>query len=258
MSGLIEEIQRYAADQHAPIDVTLRKVKLAAAKLQLGTLESWVADELNGYKGEVPEYRRLHGQPAAWNPYNGWVPIYSDDERLLEIISAVPIQQSIGSLVDALASHKSGTLDFPLPPVLVVELNKYLNFRTTRVVIKLGRGHVFSIPEAVRNMVLDWSIKMEARGVMGKGLSFTPKEKTEAKRTMTTINIGRIDNFAGNLGVDQVARDVTLTTESKADLKALANELEASFENFVAIGPRNRHFVTRWMHSSRKRAARRQ
>ncbi len=214
MSGLIEEIQRYAADQLAPIDATLRKVKLAAAKLQLGELETWVTDELNGYRGEVPEYRRLHGQPAAWNPYNGWVPIYSDDERLLEIISAVPVQQSIGSLVDLLAGHTRGTLDLPLPPGLIIELNKLIDFPTTRAVIKLSRGQVFGIPETVRNMVLDWSIKMETQGVMGEGLSFTPEEKTQAKRTMTTINIGTIGNFAGNLGVDQTARDVTLTTES--------------------------------------------
>jgi len=242
MTGLIEQIQRDAANRDIPVDATLRRVKLAAAKLNLGMLENWVTDELSGYRGEVPDYRKLQGQPAAWNPYNGWVPIHSDNECFMDIISSVPVPQSIGSLIDTLNISEGGMLDFPLPLGLVSELNKYMNFQTTRAVVKLGRGQAVSIVDRVRDLILDWSIKMEAQGIVGDGLSFTTEEKTQAKRSMTTIHIGSIENFAGNLGADQVAGDVTLTPEAKTDLLALANELETSFDHLVAMGANERHF----------------
>jgi hypothetical protein len=54
--GLIAEIQRDALDQSAQVVSLLRKVKLAAAKLQLPSLEEWVECELKGYEcdGDQP------------------------------------------------------------------------------------------------------------------------------------------------------------------------------------------------------------
>lgn len=236
MTGLIEEIQRGAADQTVPVDATLRRVKIAATKLQLSTLESWVTEELNGYRGEVPDYRKLTGQPAAWNPVNGWIPIHISNARLMEIVSTVPVAQSVGSLIDSLNNCENGLLNFPLPPALVIEMNRILNYQTPRAVVQLGRGHVVSIVDTVRDMVLDWALSMEAKGIVGDGLSFTEEEKVQAKNQRTTIKISRIENFAGNLGSDLVARDVTLTAENKTNVFRLANELESSFDNLVLMG----------------------
>ena len=235
MVGLIEEIQRDAADRDVPIDATLRRVKLAAAKLSLGTLETWVNEELQGYSGEVPDYREVCGQPAAWNPHNGWIPLQADDERLINLFSTVPLQQSVGSLVDALKHNDSGIHHFPLPLGIVNFLNEFLNFQTPRAVVQLSRGQLIMIIDTVRDMVLDWSIQMEAQGIVGDGLSFSPHEKLQAKNSMTTIKIGHIENFAGNLGSDQIAQDISLSTDAKADIISLVNELESSFSNFVAI-----------------------
>jgi len=87
MAGLIEEIQRDAIDRTVPVATLLRKVKLAAAKLKLPALEEWVESELNGYSGAVPDYRKAKGQPRAFNPYNGWIPIVLDDPKHQKMIS---------------------------------------------------------------------------------------------------------------------------------------------------------------------------
>jgi len=47
--GLITEIQREAIDSTSSVSGLLRKVKLAAAKLKLDNLATWVDLELNGY-----------------------------------------------------------------------------------------------------------------------------------------------------------------------------------------------------------------
>src|SRR5260221_4745312 len=72
--GLVLEIQRDALDKDVPVTTLLRKVRLAAAKLQLTTVEEWVGHELNGYSGELPPYRRARGTPTLLNPFHGWQP----------------------------------------------------------------------------------------------------------------------------------------------------------------------------------------
>lgn len=57
MNGLIIEIQKSCLDENVSVEALLRRVKLAAAKLKLGDLESWVDSELNGYDGELPPHR---------------------------------------------------------------------------------------------------------------------------------------------------------------------------------------------------------
>jgi hypothetical protein len=60
-------------------------------------------------------------------------------------------------------------------------------------------------------MVLDWSIEMEKKGILGKGMSFEPVEKERAEVAMSTFNIGKIRSFAGNLGNHNASRDLFAT-----------------------------------------------
>jgi AbiTii len=76
--GLVSEIQRDALDPSVKVSTLLRKVRLAAAKLNLTTVEGWVEKELKGYPDEVPEYRQTRGQVRYWNPHHGWQPVAGD------------------------------------------------------------------------------------------------------------------------------------------------------------------------------------
>jgi hypothetical protein len=167
MTGLIEEIQRDALDNKIPIENLLRRVKLAAAKLQLPSVEAWVEQELAGYATTVPEYRKAYGQPAAWNPYHGWQPVQVTISEISDLISEAQVGQSISSLRDLLENGSGdGVLHFPIPAGLVAELNKVMNYQTARMVIQISRGHIVGILDHVRNMVLDWAIEMERKGVV--------------------------------------------------------------------------------------------
>jgi hypothetical protein len=236
MPGLIEEIQRDALNKNVPVDALLRKVKLAAAKLQLKSLETWVEQELNGYSSELPDYRKVTGQPAGWNSYNGWIPVYSDDERFMELISKAPVSQSVATLQDLIDNNSGGSLHFPLPPGMVASLNELMSFQTPRIVIQFGRGCIISILDAVRNMVLDWAIEMEKKGVLGDGMSFDPNEKIQAEQAMTTFHIGSIGSFVGNMGNGNTSGDIIAPVEAIQKIKKVIKQIKCFQDELVKSG----------------------
>ena len=223
MTGLIEEIQRDATNSSIPVESLLRRVKLAAAKLKLGDVESWVNEELGGYQGDIPTYRILPGQPAAWNPYNGWIPIQVADPFLIDVLSNAKLNQSISSLRN-LVEKSSGTIHYPMPPDFVATLNELMNFSTSRIVIQLPIGSIVGIIDAVQNKILDWSIEMERNGIIGDGMSFDADEVRNARSVMNNFHIGSIENFAGNMGSENSSGDISI---SHSNISRIRKSLES-------------------------------
>lgn len=236
MSGLIVEIQRSCLDESIPVESLLRRVKLAAAKLKLGSLESWVDSELNGYSENIPPHRILHGQPAAWNPVRGWIPVQTDSATVADALSTAMVGQGIGGLRDLIASSDGGLYHFPLPPEIVIQINKGMRFQTSKMVVQVPRGGIVGIVDFVRNMVLDWTIEMERNGVIGEGFSFDDKEVESAKAVMTTFNIGKIDNFAGNMGTGNTSGDISLTPTYIVEIKETMHKLREAAPDLVEAG----------------------
>lgn len=237
MAGLIEEIQRDALDSKVPIEAMLRRVKLAAAKLQLQELEAWVEHELNGYPSDIPEYRIAHGQPAAWNPYHGWIPVQTGDGWLADMLSEAKVGQSISSLRDLIERDGgSGVLHFPIPQGFVAELNKLMNYQTARMVIQIPRGHIVGILDKVRSMVLDWAIEMERKGVLGEGMSFNDVERKEAQHVMANLTIGSIGSVVGNIGSGNITGDITASNIAVPQVLEVTNKIKAALPELANAG----------------------
>lgn len=237
MSGLIEEIQRDSLSTDIQIETLLRRVKLAAAKLQLNSLGEWVEQELIGYVGEVPEYRKAHGHPVAWNPYNGWIPVHVANEQVSSLISVARIGQSISSLRDLLENESAnGQLSFPVSSGLVAKLNEIMNFQTPKMAIQISRGNVVGILDHVRNMVLDWAIEMERQGVVGQGLSFSVNEREEAKQVMANFNVGSIGSFIGNMGSGNTSSDINASGVSVSQILEVTDKIKAMLSELENAG----------------------
>jgi hypothetical protein len=99
--------------------------------------------------------------------------------------------------------------------------------------IELPKGQLSGVFDAVRNLVLDWSLKLEQVGVLGENMSFTLTEKQEAKPVTQQFfiqNAGVVGNVSdkasvtnnqqinGSLSVDGV-RD--LVQQAKASIARL-------------------------------------
>lgn len=236
MSGLIIEIQKACLDETVPVESLLRRVKLAATKLKLGDLESWVDSELNGYRGKLPPHRILRGQPAGWNPFHGWVPVQTDDAQIAGVLSTAMVGQGIGGLRDLISNGDGGIYHFPLPDELIIAVNKLMRISTARMVVQVPRSGVVGILDFVRNKVLDWAIEMERNGVLGEGFSFDDHEVESAQTVMTTFNIGKIDNFAGNMGAGNVSGDISLTAYDVNEIKNTLHKLRQAVPDLVAAG----------------------
>ena len=78
MAKLVLELQRDAMAESCSVSDLLRKAMVVAKKLRIPDFELWVSHELNGYPpgAEIPKYREVVGDVEAWNPYNGWIPIF--------------------------------------------------------------------------------------------------------------------------------------------------------------------------------------
>jgi AbiTii len=122
MASIIEQIQRDAVNDQVPVSTLLRKVKLAAAKLRLGTVEDWVESELNGYKSPVPDYRMARGRPMSQNPVRGWEPIGGHIEQL----STRAVGESVAAIeqLTRSAAAANSTLHLSYSDSIMQKLNK--------------------------------------------------------------------------------------------------------------------------------------
>jgi len=171
MASLVEELQQDALNDRVKVSDLLRKAKAIAHKLNLPELANWVEDELNGYPNdrEVPNYRLLSGQIKGHNPFHGWQPVIFSDLKTEKIMSTVPNGQRVAEIEDLIARSKgkSGQLMHSLSgsqkKMLMQSVGQNMDFT-----IMLDVSGLVGILDAVRNALLDWSLKLETSRDIGR------------------------------------------------------------------------------------------
>jgi hypothetical protein len=80
--------------------------------------------------------------------------------------------------------------------------------------------------DAVRTIILNWSLKLEEDGILGEGLVFTPKEKKAAENIPQNVT-----NFYGPVQSSQIQQQTTDSSQvmniQQADLSDIKDFLEA-------------------------------
>jgi len=219
MPSLVLELQTEAISPNAKVSDLLRKALVVASKLKIREFEQWAKNELQGYEADpIPNYRCVKGEIKAYNPVRGWIPTIIKDAKIAGIMSESRVGQPVGELEELISSkNKDGFLTISYHPELQ---NKLRGVGGLVPELVIGRSQVFGILEAVRNIILEWSLKLEKDGILGEGLSFSTEEKRIA--ATTTYNI---QNFAGPVG--QVAgRDINVQISFNEVLNKLADAVE--------------------------------
>ncbi len=194
MSKLIISLQQDAINKDIPVSDLLRKALVAATKLDNQEFLKWIDKELNGYTEEpIPKYRSLTGELKASNPTRGMVPIIFEKDEIREKLSIRDIGQPISELESLINNpNESSTLVSQLPPKVISKTSRaygavpYLVISTAQVV---------GVIDVVRNIILEWSLKLEKEGVLGEDLVFSEEEKKAASSQTFNIN-----NFTGVIG----------------------------------------------------------
>mgnify|MGYP006954719932 CR=1 FL=1 len=239
--SLIGEIAIEATSDSVRLATLLRRVKLAASRLNIPQLEDWVSKELDGYEDDdiVPEYRRVPGQVVVKNPMRGWIPLRGNP-GVLDAISVRGVGSSIASLEAMVDEGKSGGtfkmfFAAEFTHQVLGEQANYLGPMANQISL----GSIIAILDRVRGKVLDWAIEMERQGIVGYGMTFTPKEK-EVAAAMTNINFnGPIGNIAGNIGSGNTSGDINLNPRQAIEIIRILESLRSSSSALVDTGAKS-------------------
>jgi hypothetical protein len=206
MTSLVLELQKEALESTASTLRLLRKALAVSKKLNLQEFEKWVELELNGYNSDddIPEYRSVYGQLRGWNPYHGWQPIIANCQEMVEFFEDLCnplIQQPISELTSLIQNPKASLQILLSPQHEAIFANLY----GAKVRVSISSSAIRKILEAVQDIILKWSLQLEADGILGEGMSFSPEEKSIASK-QSYINL-IYQTFNAPVGATQAGND---------------------------------------------------
>lgn len=255
MDSILQQLQRDSLNPDVRVSDLLRKAKVVASKLNLSEFLEWIEKELGGYQptDNIPKYRIVGTELKSYNPYHGWQPIIFSNLETADMVSRRGTTSSVGEL-DSLINSGEDNFAIMLTSQTKQHIMKAIGFQTD-VNCFVEKVSLVGILDAVRNLLLDWTLKLEKAGVRGEGLMFTENDEKNAQQVAVTYNI---NNFAGTIGtvsdhavinvrqinntmlddvkklleqINKYASDVGLTEISKEELKKLMVELDAEVKN---------------------------
>lgn len=236
--GVIIELQQDALDQDVKVSFLLRKALVVTKKLKLNNPESWILSELKGYEGQpletIPDFRKMEGQVKSLHPIYGWQPvIFQGSGKLAASLSECAVQQSIGEIESLFAGERTQkpTLMMPFSASESSYIAKLME--DARPVTRfVNPVQVLGILEAVRNAVLDWSLRLEEDGIVGQHLSFSVEERTIATSSQPNIvNIyGPVSSTQIQQGTIGSSQDMSLDGEEIDKLRTFLKSMELEIE----------------------------
>jgi len=213
MKSVVVELQHDALNRDIPITDLCRKAYVVARKLRITEFEEWLKGELDGYSdnANIPEYREVTGEVKAWNPYHGWQPVYFEEAHIAEAVSKRNNGQRIAEIENLLnsVSEKGSSLQIPFAPEQQNIICKAIGFQT-QVTLMTTESGLVRIIDAVRNIILNWAIKLEEDGILGEGMTFSDDEKNEVVKHSYNVN-----NFYGEVTGSQIQQSSTDSQQSQ-------------------------------------------
>jgi hypothetical protein len=227
MDSLVMELQRASLDEKSSVSSLLRKALVVATKLQVSDFESWARSELEGYQDRsvpIPEYRKVHGSPKVWNPYHGYEDLRCELPKMTEIISSMPLGASVDALEQG-SGKDGGTWMFHYPPELEHSImNGMRGGPMMKPSLHLSDMAIRSVLGRVRTIVLQWSLTLERRGVLGEGMTFTPTEREHASAV-------HIDTFIQGVSGSQIQ----VNSPGARQQQGMSNEQIAEVRRLVEL-----------------------
>jgi hypothetical protein len=212
-NSIVLELQKDAVREEESISALLRKACFIAYKLNLPEFSEWIKQELNGYQDKVPNYRIIQGSPRGWNPYHGWIPIQFEDHKMGEELSKRSCSQSIIELEHLVSGGKIDELEMRYSYEIQNQLSMESVGYHTEVKMFFGRGRIIKIIGSVRQIILEWALKMEKDGILAENMSFTDKEKKNAVNLPQNVN-----NFHAPVYSPQIQQGNQIAVQNQSGL----------------------------------------
>jgi hypothetical protein len=233
--SIVLELQELAQDGSVPVDELLRRALVVATKLGVKDFRDWVNRELNGYSdADPPPYRRVSAQLHVRNPRVGLQRFTLGEAD--EVFETMPLRMGIKNLVQ-IASSTEGVPMMPIDGQLLETLLRAQGSYPMEPVLVINQTQVAMAVDAVRNAVLDWSLRLESEGILGEGMTFTREEKAKAV-TNPNIHIGgNFQGFIGSADGSTVSQNLSMNVTA-GDFNSLSQSLSSvgiTGEELVAL-----------------------
>lgn len=235
MSSLVLDLQKELMDRNCDILQALRHAHVIAVKLGLGEFDKWIQYELNGYPKNdelVPKYRFVTGTLKAKNPRLGWIPTVIMDKAKNHPFNTMPMYESLASLIEIKQQATSGVFHYKFPPALTMKLLKYTDSPIYMdVALFVSIHHISEAVEQVKNNLLEWTLELEKKGILGENMTFNREETLSAKTVPSPIINVYGTYVEGDINHSQiVSGNNNSATYNEADVKAAIEEIKDSIK----------------------------
>lgn len=198
MESIVLELQQESLSNKNNISDLLRKSYVVARKLNIPEFKAWLEKEMNGYSesDDIPDYRVIPGQLKGQHPLRGW-------QTIQGFMSSMKIHLKISELENDL--NTSGRLALSIDDQTKNKIYENSNMRyKIEIVFFIDKSSVKGLIDTVRNIILNWTLKLEEDGILGEDMLFSHEEKEKAEKNQYIIN-----NFKGieNVQIQQKSND---------------------------------------------------
>lgn len=192
-------MQQACLNDAIPCSSLLLKAYAIAMKLGMKDTAEIFSHELNGYKDAdkniLPEYRRVLVNTEAYDAYyDRWIPVTFPSKSEFNKHSVV---ESITE-IEKIDQTKCDTLEVRLNADAQKIIHKVTNMTEYMLVHQIfAAAQATSILQKVRKVILDWSLELQSKGILGENLEFSDVEISKAK-DIPAINITINGNVSGS------------------------------------------------------------
>lgn len=185
-------MQKKALDSGESLDMVVCYAFAVAAKLGDDRTQAWAKSELNGYQTDIPEYRFIQSRLGAWSHSDQkWISVHVDNPDDMHTLCTACISMPLSEVV-SLAGSEYDVIQLELDHYLYHELLSETQaprqgLRPCQLVPKASFMGILGV---VRARVLEWSLDLEKRGVMGVNFEFSREEKDAAAPVHIQVQSG--------------------------------------------------------------------
>lgn len=190
--SLVLELQNLAQSGTTALTELLRRAKTVATKLDIDDALTWIDYEMDGYPEKVPlpSYRIIPCELRILNQSRRmWEPVRWEAENIAQKYFSLALMRDPIAEVEVFAQGK------PVQQANIPQrdrdlLEKLGNSALVRQQIArfFARASFVAILEGTRTKILNWSLALEKRGVLGQGMTFNDAEKRQAATLPFRIN----------------------------------------------------------------------
>ena len=226
MESIVIELQKDALNGDNLLTDLLRKAFVVARKLKIKEFEDWISKELGGYSdnSETPDYREIVGKVMISDSDLGYRPIQFPDTGTEIKLSKRKLGQRVAEIESLLNGQDDNSAGFEmsLSPEKRRLICDAIGIKT-EIILTISDASLAGILDAVRNIILNWAVKLEEDGVLGEGMTFSDSEKTEAGKHSYNVN-----NFYGSVTGTQIQQRSS-GSEQSIEVKGVSMDSVAQF-----------------------------